>query len=519
MRRIALLLALLFAAAVFLSTLTVSADEPVVRMILFWSKTCPACHKVLEDILPPIQEKYGDQLEVKRLDVSEPDNYKLFLALEEAYQVPKELQGVPVIFIGQTFLAGWVDIGDHLDEEIQRYLAAGGVDYPVPASEVERLPEEGCRWCPTPSAAESSAPTKRGKPIHLAYFHQPGCAECDRARYDLKFLQSQYPQLVVEFFSIPEDAALSEWLGQRYGVPKEKRLTAPAVFVGEDYLLGDEVNSRNLQALVEKYAAKGADRVWEDWEREKAEAKAGIVARFRSLSALTILAAGLINGLNPCAFVTIIFFISYLAFMGRKGREVLLVGAAFTLGVFITYLLIGLGLSKALEPLADLQATLKRWVLGIAIALCLALAAISLYDYFKARAGKVKEMKIKLSPGLQRQIHRLIRESSSVQTFTLAAFAIGFAVSIIQLTCTSPLYIGVTFLIHDVPELRTNAFLYLLLYNLAYIVPLVAIFILAYLGTSSHQFARFVDRHTATIKLATALLFLVLAGWLIYVWA
>jgi len=519
MRKTALLLALLLAAVVFLPTPTASAEEPVVRMILFWSKTCPACHKVMEEILPPIQEKYGHQLEVKCLDVSEPDNYKLFAALEEAYRVPKDLQGVPVIFVGQTFLAGWDNIQDRLDEEIQRYLTAGGIDYPVPASEVERLPEEGCRWCPTPSAAEPSAPGGTGKPIYLAYFHQAGCAECDRALYDLRFLQSQYPQLVVESFSIPEDAALSEWLGQRYGVPEGKRLTAPAVFVGEDYLLGDEVNPRNLQALVEKYASRGADRVWGNWEREKAEAKAGIVARFRSLSALTVLAAGLINGLNPCAFVTIVFFISYLTFMERKGREILLVGAAFTLGVFITYLLIGLGLSKALEPLAALQATLKRWVLGVTIALCLALAAVSLHDYLKARAGKVKEMKLKLSPSLQRQIHRVIRQSSNMRAFALAAFAVGFAVSVIQLTCTSPLYIGVTFLIHDVPELQANAFLYLLLYNLAYIVPLVAIFTLAYLGTSSHQFARFVDRHTATIKLATALLFLVLAGWLIYLWA
>jgi len=64
------------------------------------------------------------------------------------------------------------------------------------------------------------------------------------------------------------------------------------------------------------------------------------------------------------------------------------------------------------------------------------------------------------------------------------AFAIGFAVSIIQLTCTSPLYIGVAFLVHNVPELRVNAFLYLLLYNLAYIAALGVIFVLAYLGTT-----------------------------------
>jgi len=44
----------------------------------------------------------------------------------------------------------------------------------------------------------------------------------------------------------------------------------------------------------------------------------------------------------------------------------------------------------------------------------------------------------------------------------------------------------------------------------------VVIFLLAYLGTASDQLARVIGRHTGTIKLLTAGLFLVLAGWLAY---
>jgi hypothetical protein len=67
-----------------------------------------------------------------------------------------------------------------------------------------------------------------------------------------------------------------------------------------------------------------------------------------------------------------------------------------------------------------------------------------------------------------------------------------------------------------VPELRASAYLYILLYNLAFITPLVVIFLLAYFGTTSEQLARVVGRQTKTIKLLTASLFLVLAGWLVY---
>jgi hypothetical protein len=62
--------------------------------------------------------------------------------------------------------------------------------------------------------------------------------------------------------------------------------------------------------------------------------------------------------------------------------------------------------------------------------------------------------------------------------------------------------------------LRLQAGLYLLLYNLMFILPLVVVFVLAYSGTTSQQLGLFVHRHAATIKLAAAGLFLLLAGWL-----
>jgi hypothetical protein len=63
--------------------------------------------------------------------------------------------------------------------------------------------------------------------------------------------------------------------------------------------------------------------------------------------------------------------------------------------------------------------------------------------------------------------------------------------------------------------MQGQAFLYLVLYNLAFILPLIVVFGLAYFGTTSDQLGLFLYRRTAAIKLVTALLFVVLAGWLI----
>jgi cytochrome c biogenesis protein CcdA len=482
----------------------------VVRILLFHSPTCPHCEVVINDVLPGIQEKYGDQIEIKLLDISDPYNHGLLVSLEEAAKIPPEKRGVPMMFVGHTVMVGDLSIKDNLEEVIDSYLAEGGADYPVP---------EELLAPPTPGLTATLQPTAQAEnhPIHMVYFYEVGCQECDRVTYDLNYLQSKYPNLMIETFDVQNDAALSEWLGEQYGVPEEKRLTTPSVFVGQDYLLAIEINVKSLEALVEKYSQTGAEAIWKGFgEEEASEARTSLIERLGSPALFTVLGTGLANGLNPCALATIVFFISYLAFSGRKGREILFVGMAFTLGVFLTYLLAGFGLLRLLGPLDAVRSDLRNWISGIGALLCLVLAFVSFRDYFTARRGRPEDVSLRLPKPLQRQVHRIIRDSSNVRAFVLVAFATGFVISVILLTCTSPLYVGVMFLIQDVPELRASAYLYILLYNLAFITPLVVIFLLAYFGTTSEQLARVVGRQTGTIKLLTASLFLVLAGWLIY---
>jgi len=331
---------------------------------------------------------------------------------------------------------------------------------------------------------------------------------------DLKYLKGRYPQLVVHEFDVKAEAALCEWLGERAGVPEEKHLIAPAVFVGREALVDQELSVQSLEALVVRYAVSGAEAAWEGWDASQSQAAGSIVERFRSFGVLTVLAAGLVDGLNPCAFATIVFFISYLAFAGRQRREVLAVGVAFTLGVFLTYLGVGFGLLKFLASLPFLSA-ISRWVYGLTVALCLLLAAGSLYDWWQAHRGKPDEMRLKLPLRLRRWINRVIREGAGLRAFLPVAFVTGAAISIIELACTGQVYLPTIIFVLGVPELQARAALYLLLYNLLFVLPLVVVFVLAYLGTTSEQLGQFINRRAAAVKLASAGLFLVLAGWLI----
>ena len=77
------------------------------------------------------------------------------------------------------------------------------------------------------------------------------------------------------------------------------------------------------------------------------------------------------------------------------------------------------------------------------------------------------------------------------------------------------MYLSTTIFVMGMPELRVRATLYLLLYSLAFILPLMAVICLAFLGITSQQLRLFVTRQIATIKLLTAGLLFLLRAWLI----
>ena len=497
---------LLVAVLIFLalSVAPAAGQEPVVKVLFFYSPTCGHCVAVITDFLPSLTEKFGDRVEIAFVNVNYPQNYAGLLQLEAEYGLDSTKTGIPEVFIGETVLTGELEIRGQMEEVIEHYLAQGGVDYP----EMARMTAQA-----TPAATPTPMPTSQ--PVTLAYFWKTGCQECNRAEYDLRLLESRYPYLKVTRFDVAEQAALNEWLGQRSGVPEDKRLVAPAVFVGDDYLVDQQVTYAAMEQLVKKYSGAGALPVWEGWDEGNSQTSEGILQRFRSFGVLTVAAAGLIDGLNPCAFATIVFFISYLTFTGRKGKDILLVGGAFTLGVFMTYMLVGFGLLKAAQSL-PFMATLGHWVYIGAGVLALVLAILSLSDFLAARRGKTDEMRLKLPTAWRKQINKIIREGSQLRAFVAVAFATGFIISLIELACTGQVYLPTILFVMSVPEMRAQAISYLLLYNVLFILPLIAVFGLAYAGTSSQKMAAFVNKQTATVKLLTAVLFFVLAVWLLY---
>ena len=348
--------------------------------------------------------------------------------------------------------------------------------------------------------------------IYITYFHKRGCQKCARASTILKQLKTKFPQIVVELKYAKESQELLEAMGAFYGVPEVKRLTTPAVFIGDEYLL-DELDEKRLEVVIQKYLQTGITSRLPQAEVKMGGASDEIVKRFNAFGTLAVAGAGLLDGINPCAFATIVFFISYMSLVGRGRKEMLVAGGAFAAAVFVTYLLLGMGLLKFLSFLNEFSIVAKCVYLLAAIG-TFALAFLSLYDAYKAKQGKVKEITLQLPKSLKQRIHKVIREQTRTSGVVIGALVIGFAISALELVCTGQVYLPTITFVMGVEGMRGHALAYLILYNLMFIVPLLVVFGFVYWGTTSMQLGGVLQRHLMPVKLGTGVLLFGLGTWL-----
>ncbi len=104
-------------------------SSPVVRAVLFYSPTCGHCQYVITETLPPLFERYGNQLQMIGIDIAQSEGQALFITVIQMFNLDRG--PVPFLVIGDTYLIGSGDIPEEFPGLIDRYMAQGGVDWPA----------------------------------------------------------------------------------------------------------------------------------------------------------------------------------------------------------------------------------------------------------------------------------------------------------------------------------------------------------------------------------------------------
>ncbi|MGQ9845247.1 MAG: hypothetical protein ACUVQN_03420 [Caldisericia bacterium] len=352
--------------------------------------------------------------------------------------------------------------------------------------------------------------------ILIYYFYIEGCPECSRVRPYLESLESKDGRLKITKLNIalPENQELRAKLDEYFNVPEDKRGVVPAIFIGEDFYIRENDIFNNIKNKIDAYSFKDSEYLLKALS-STISGKEKIKEYFQKFGVLVIFFAGLIDGINPCAFAVLIFFITFLLSQKRKKEDILITGISFTLGIFIAYLLSGVGLFRVIQKYS-IVGLFSKILYAFTAILVLIFAFYSYLDYLKIKKGQGNDITLQLPGIFKKGAKNIIKKQPKSSLIFFTAFLIAFPISIIEFLCTGQTYLPTIVYIIGIPELTKRAILYLIIYNLMFILPLVIIFSGIYFGLTNRNLGEFMRRNVGKIKFATFIIFLLLGLYLLY---
>lgn len=186
-----------------------------------------------------------------------------------------------------------------------------------------------------------------------------------------------------------------------------------------------------------------------------------------SLPLLTVVLAAC-DSFNPCAFFVLLFLLSLMTHAHSRWR-MLLVGGTFVSFSALVYFLFMAAWLNLFFVIGHLQA-----ITVVAGLVAVAAALFNVKDFFWFKRGPSLSIPESARPHLYGRMNALVR-ASSVGTAILGTAALAALVNLYELLCTSgfPMVFTRVLTLRELPT--STHYLYLVLYNVIYVVPLALI--------------------------------------------
>jgi cytochrome c-type biogenesis protein len=215
-----------------------------------------------------------------------------------------------------------------------------------------------------------------------------------------------------------------------------------------------------------------------------------------------VVTAGFLDGLNPCAFAVLLFFVTFLFTIRRTSSSIWAMGLLYIAAIYAAYLLIGLGLMRAV-----LFANDHHFMAKVGAWLVIALGLINLKDYF------FPQLPVHLR--IPTIAHGTIEDWLQKATFPAAGVG-GFLVGLCTFPCSGGIYVAIVGLL-SARATYLHGVGYLGLYNLAFVLPLLLILVAVGNRRIMHRIRLVEQSSRRWVRLATGL-GMIATGLIILVW-
>jgi len=372
-------------------------------------------------------------------------------------------------------------------------------------------------------AIAAGRPVVAGSPVEIDYFYQDGCPACARVNGEvLPELTTRYDGFFrLNRFNIGNSRSAALLMAYQQALGMADNEPVCMVVDRRQVLSGVEAIRDGLFAALDDALAKRALPGWEpapsiEVPPDKAAAVAVARDRFGGFTLPAVMLGGLLDGINPCAIGTMIFFMSLLAVSGVGGSRLLIMGGAYCAAMFLTYLALGWGLLHLLHRLAAFETLRVLLERGMAVLLA-GLAALSFADAWRyGRTGKTGTIRLQLPAGIRQAIHRVMRGGIRHRHLAVGGAIAGGLVTLLESVCTGQVYLPVLVMLAGTgSRVSPTAWMYLLIYNAAFMLPLLLVFGLTYAGVGTPRFLNWSRRNVIPSKLLLGLFFLLLGALLL----
>ncbi len=288
-------------------------------------------------------------------------------------------------------------------------------------------------------------------------FYADWCPHCHKVDEYFK-QQGFYEKYDIQKLNF-DDPVNKELLGKIFTSKSDiKNLGIPAIVIDDTLIAGDQPIISGFASAMEN--SKGIAQDFIDGFTAKSIAEKNITNNAVNIPIWLLLGAAFADAANPCALAVLILLLATV--ISAKGRtRALLSGLMFSLAIFLSYLLMGLSVYKAIGAFG----VSKYLSLGVGI-LAIIIAIANFKDVFWYGKFFVMEVPLSWRPKMQEIIRRA--------TSPWSAFGIGFLVSLFLVPCASGPYVVILGKLAEKTE-TARTFTLLMLYNLVFVSPMILI--------------------------------------------
>ncbi len=350
----------------------------------------------------------------------------------------------------------------------------------------------------------------RGEPtVNLYFYWSEKCPHCLEALPHVQQWAKDYPWLRVESLQLvgeAENIRHYELMAARLG--RAARSVPAFVYcksmrTGFDPTTTPQVMIADLHACHEHLQKEADLSTYDRHAKQGVELELPIFGRLSSdmdgLPYITLALAG-VDAFNPCAFFVLMFLMSMLLHTRNRAR-MLLVGGVFVFfsgALYFAFMSAWLNLFRMIGQLELITVIAALVAIGIGL--------INVKDFLWFKQGVSLSIPDAARPALNQRVRNLL-QARSLLAVLAATVGLSFFANLYEFLCTAGFPMVYTRIL-TLNELSTSQYyLYLLLYNLIYVAPLLLIVIFFVVSFGAH---RLQERHGRALKLISGMMMLAL---------